>query len=133
MPAIARRIPSSCIVASCFYPELKKRFLALRCIKLGDVHHPQLESALLAAYIMLLEHDALNHRHLVDACLPALLDKYIAERLYRGQNDWPIEDTCNVLAVALSWHMTSQGVFDRLHVGGSDPCPVVRRPQRRVN
>lgn len=109
--AIARRLPPSCIVSSHFHAELKKRFLALRCIKLGDVHHPQLEDAFLVAYIMLLEHDALNRRHLVDAGLPALLDKYIAERLHRGLNVWPIEDTCNVLAVALFWHMTSQGVF----------------------
>ncbi len=65
---------------------------------------------------MLLEHDSLNHRHLVDAGLPALLHKYIAERLHRGPNDYPAEDTCNVLAVALFWHMTSQGVcFERSH------------------
>jgi len=111
--AIARRFPPSCVVASHFHPELEKRFLALRCIKLGDVHHPQLESALLVAYIMVLEHDALNYRHLVEIGLPALLDRYIAERLHRGENVWPIEDTCNVLAVALFWHMTSQGVDDR--------------------
>jgi hypothetical protein len=110
LAAIARRFPSSCIIASRFYPELKKRFLALRCIRLGDIHDPHLEDTFLTTYIMLLEHDALNHRHLVDAGLPALLDKYIAERLHQGQNDWPIEDTCNVLAVALFWHMTSQGV-----------------------
>ncbi len=77
---------------------------------------PRLEDAFLTTYIMLLEHDSLNHRHLVDACLPALLRKYIAERLHRGSNDYPTEDTCNVLAVALFWHMTSQGVcFERLH------------------
>ena len=50
---------------------------------------------------MVLEHDALNYRHLVDVGLPALLDRYIAERLHRGPNVWPTEDTCNVLAVAL--------------------------------
>jgi hypothetical protein len=53
--------------------------------------------------------DALNYCHLVDAGLPALLDKYIAECLHRGQNDWLTKDTCNV--VALFGHMTSQGVF----------------------
>ena len=111
LAAIARRFPSSCLVSSRFYPELKRRLLALRCIKLGDIHHPQLEDAFLAAYIMLLEHDALNHGHLVDVGLPALLDKYITERLHRGPNDWPTEDTCNVLAVTLFRHMTSQGVF----------------------
>jgi hypothetical protein len=130
--AIARRFPSRA-VASSFYPELKKRFLALRCIRLGDIHHPQLEDAFLATYIMLLEHDALNHRYLVDAGLPALLDKYIAERLHRGQNNWPIEDTCNVLAVALFWHMTSQGVFERSHSESVElTLSPVRRPQRRV-
>jgi hypothetical protein len=107
--AIARRFPPSCIVSSRFHPELERRFLALRCIKLGDIHNPQLQKAFLVAFIMLLEHDALNHRHLVDVGLPALLDKYVAERLHRGLNVWPIEDTCNVLAVALFWHMTSQG------------------------
>jgi hypothetical protein len=77
---------------------------------------PRLEDALLTTYIMLLEHDSRNHRHLVDACLLALLRKYIAERLHRGSNDYPTEDTCNVLAVALFWHMTSQGVcFERSH------------------
>lgn len=111
LAAIARRFPSSCVGASRFYPELKKRFRALSCIKLGDIHHPRLEDAFLAAYIMLLEHDALNYSHLVDAGLPALLDKYITDRLHRGQNEWPTEDTCNVLAVALFWHLTSQGEF----------------------
>jgi hypothetical protein len=100
LAAIAHRFPS-CIVASCFHPELKKRFLALHCIKLGDIHHPRLEDAFRTAYIILLEHDALNHPHLVDVGLPALLDKYIAERLHHGPNDWPTEDTCNVPAVAL--------------------------------
>jgi hypothetical protein len=61
----------------------------------------------LATYIVLLEDDALNYCHLVDASLPALLDKYIAERLHQDQNDWLTEDTCNVLAVALFWYMTS--------------------------
>jgi hypothetical protein len=70
-----------------------------------------LQEALLVAYIMVLEDDALNYGHLLDASLPALLDKYIAERLYRGHNLWPIEDTCNALAVALFWHMTSQGAW----------------------
>jgi hypothetical protein len=36
--------------------------------------------------------DALNYCHLVDAGLPALLDKYIAECLHRGQNDWLTKD-----------------------------------------
>jgi hypothetical protein len=83
----------------------------LRCIRLGDIRDSRLEDAFLTTYIMLLEHDTLNHCYLVDAGLPALLDKYIAERLHRGPNEWPTEDTCNVLAVALFWHMTSQGVF----------------------
>ena len=108
--AIARRLPSSCVVASHFYPELKKRFLALRRIKLGDIHDDRLESALRVAYVMVLEHDELNYRHLLDVGLPALLNRYITERLHRGPNVWPTEDTCNVLAVALFWHMTSQGV-----------------------
>jgi hypothetical protein len=68
-----------------------------------------LEKALLVAYTMVLEHDVLNYRHLQDAGLPALLENYITERLHRGPDVWPTEDTCNVLAVALFWHMTSQG------------------------
>jgi hypothetical protein len=61
--------------------------------------------------------DALDYYHLVDASLPALLDKYISERLHQDQNNWPTtgKDMCNVLAVALFWHMTSQGVVLRPH------------------
>ncbi|KAI0290016.1 hypothetical protein BC826DRAFT_1106655 [Russula brevipes] len=110
--ALSRRFVPSSIDASHFYPELRRRFPALRCIKRGDIHHPHLQEALLVAYIMVLEDDALNYGQLLDACLPALLDKYIAERLYRGHNVWPIEDTCNALAVALFWHMTSQGALN---------------------
>jgi hypothetical protein len=107
--ALTRRLPPSSVEAYRFFPELKRRFKALRCIRQGDVRHPHLESALAVAYIMVLEHDALNHRHLVDARLPALLDRYVVERLHGGHNVWPVEDTCNALAVALFWHMTSQG------------------------
>ncbi|KAI0278920.1 hypothetical protein BGY98DRAFT_1096424 [Russula aff. rugulosa BPL654] len=110
--AIARRFPSPCVVSSRFHPELKKRFLALRRIRLGDIDHPHLEGDFLTFYTMLLEHDALNHRLLVDAGLPALLDKYMAEHLHCDRNGWPTEDTCNVLAVALFWHMTSQDTLN---------------------
>lgn len=92
------------------FPEIKRRFEALRCIKQGDLHHPDLQGAFLVAYIMALEDDTLNYRYLQDAGLPALLHKYITERLRLGHNDWPVEDACNTLAVALFWHMTSQGV-----------------------
>lgn len=91
------------------FPELERRYQAFRCIKQGDIHHPALQDAFLVAYIMVLEHDTLNHRHLQDAGLPALLHNYITRRLQSGHNVWPIEDACNTLAVALSWHMTSQG------------------------
>ena len=126
--AIARRFPPSSVdLASLFFPELKRRFLALRCIKTSDVLHPDLQDALLTAYIMVLEHDALNFRHLLDASLPALLDRYITERLHPGHNIWPVEDTCNALAVALFWHMTSQGawsiVLHLLPFGESAPLP----------
>jgi hypothetical protein len=126
--ALARRFPSSSVdLAAHFYPELSRRFQAMRCIKTGDVHHPRLQDALLVAYLMVLEHDVLNYRHLLDAGLPALLDKYVAERLHRGHNLWPIEDTCNALAVALFWQMTSQGAWTiALHLlpfGESAPLP----------
>src|SRR5712691_3310271 len=58
---------------------------------------------------MVLEDDSLNYQHLLDVSLPALLVRYINERLHRGHNVCPVEDTCNTLAVALFWHMTSQG------------------------
>jgi hypothetical protein len=92
------------------FPELKRRFQALRCIKQGDLHDPGLQGAFVVAYIMALEDDTLNHRYLQDAGLPALLHKYITGRLRSGHNVWPVEDACNTLAVALFWHMTSQGV-----------------------
>jgi hypothetical protein len=100
------------------------------------VHHPHLQDALLVAYIMVLEHDTLNYRHLLDASLPALLDNYVSERLHPGHNHWPIEDTCNALAVALFWYMTSQGawtiVLHLLSLRRIRPSSPVRRPQRRV-
>ena len=52
-------------------------------------------------YVVVLEHNALNCSHLVDVGMPALLDRYIPERLHRGPNVWPTEDTRNFLAVAL--------------------------------
>ncbi|KAH9039102.1 hypothetical protein EDB85DRAFT_2141354 [Lactarius pseudohatsudake] len=103
--AFARRSPPPSFP---LFPELKKRFQALHCIKQGDIHHPALQDAFLVAYIMVLEDDTLNHRYLQDAGLPALLHKYITGRLQSGHNVWPIEDACNTLAVALFWHMTSQ-------------------------
>jgi hypothetical protein len=107
LAAIARRFPS-CVVASRFHP-------ALCCINLGNIHHPQSEGAFLVTYIMLPEHDALSY---LPPCRrrpsthPVITYKYIAERPHRGQNDWPTEDMCNVLAVALFWH---DGVFLRSH------------------
>ena len=85
-----------------------RSFLALRCIRHSNIGDPKLEKALLVVYIMVLEHDVLNYRHLENAGQPALLEKYITECLHRGPNVWP-EDTCNVVAVALFWYMTSQG------------------------
>ncbi|KAI0248931.1 hypothetical protein BJV78DRAFT_738337 [Lactifluus subvellereus] len=110
--AITRRFPSSSTIATLFFPELRRRFQALRCIKRGDIHHLGLQDALLVAYIMVLENDDLNYRQLLDVCLPALLDKYISERLHRGHNVWPIEDTSNALAVALFWHVASQDALN---------------------
>jgi hypothetical protein len=47
--------------------------------------------------------------------------------LHRGHNVWPVEDTCNTLAVVLFWHMTSQGpwmiVPRLLPFGESAPLP----------
>jgi hypothetical protein len=106
--AFARRSPTPW--PSPLFPELKRRFQALRCIKEGNLHNPALQDAFLVAYIMLLEDDTLNHRHLQDAGLPALLHNYITDRLQSGHNVWPVEDACNTLAVALFWHMTSSGV-----------------------
>ncbi|KAI9449022.1 hypothetical protein BJY52DRAFT_1228029 [Lactarius psammicola] len=104
--AFARRSPLSWPFP--LFPELKRRFQALRCIKQGDIHHPALQDAFLIAYIMVLEDDTLNHRYLQDAGLPAILYKYITGRLQPSHTVWPIEDACNTLAVALFWHMTSQ-------------------------
>jgi hypothetical protein len=61
---------------------------------------------------MILKDDVLNHLQLLDACLPALLDKYIEERLHLGHNVWPIEDASNALVVMLFLHVASQGVCD---------------------
>lgn len=62
---------------------------------------------LLVAYIMVLERDALNNRHLIDVGPSTLLDGYITECFFRGENAWPTEeDMCNVLAIALLWHRT---------------------------
>ncbi|KAF8266060.1 hypothetical protein EI94DRAFT_237076 [Lactarius quietus] len=104
--AFARRSPPTWPFP--LFPELKRRFEALRCIKQGDFHDSALQDAFLVAYIMVLEDDTLNHRYLQDAGLPALLHKYITERLRSGHNVWPVEDACNTLVVALFWHMTSQ-------------------------
>ncbi|KAI9435812.1 hypothetical protein H4582DRAFT_625106 [Lactarius indigo] len=104
--AFAHRSPPSWSFP--LFPELKKRFQALHCIKQCDIRHPALQDAFLVAYTMVLEDDTLNHRHLQDAGLTALLHKYITGRLQPGHNVWPIEDACNTLAVALFWHMTSQ-------------------------
>ncbi|KAH9064380.1 hypothetical protein EDB87DRAFT_1598702 [Lactarius vividus] len=117
--AFAHRSPApSCSFP--LFPELKKRFQALHCIKQGDIHHPALQDAFLVAYTMVLEDDTLNHRYLQDAGLLALLHKYITGRLQLqlGHNVWPIEDACNTLAVALFWHMTSQDTLN----GESDEC-----------
>ena len=92
--ALARRFPPTSVgLAAHFFPELSRRFQAIRCIKTGDVHHPQL-------HLMVLEHDALNYRHPPDAALPALLNKYRQVSTSRPQI-WPIEDTCNALAVLI--------------------------------
>ncbi|KAI0297858.1 hypothetical protein B0F90DRAFT_1669257 [Multifurca ochricompacta] len=110
--ALTRRLTPSSTVPSLFFPELKKRLQALRCIKRGDIYHPDLQDALLVAYIMVLEDDDLNYRQLQEVDLPTLLNRYINERLHPGHNVWPKEDPCNVLAVALFWHMTSQDALD---------------------
>jgi hypothetical protein len=126
--SLLRRFPHPSVDdASRFFPELERRFLALRFIEAGDIHHPDLQNTLLTAYIMVLEHDALNYQHLLDVSLPAFLDRYINERLHRGHNVWPVEDTCNTLAVVLFWHMTSQGawmiILHILPFGESAPLP----------
>jgi len=126
--ALAHCFPHSTVNdASRFFPELRTCFRALHCIRSGDIHHPDLQDALLTAYIMVLEHDSLNYQHLLDVSLPVLLDRYINKRLHRSHNIWPVEDTCNTLAIALFWHMTSQGpwmiVPRLLPFGESSPLP----------
>ena len=97
------------ICASSLLSQAQEVLPALHCIRHCNIDDPELEKALFLVYVMVVEHDVLNYRHLENAGPLALLKKYITECLHRGPNVWPTEDTCNVVAFALFWHMTLQG------------------------
>jgi hypothetical protein len=90
--------------------ELRRRFTALHCFRLGDIHAPCMLDALLVAYFMVLEDDGRNIALLRWARLMPFLGLFFRSRLFEGaeqNHGWPLQNETNSLAVALFWLMSS--------------------------
>jgi hypothetical protein len=111
--AIVRRIGRSTFRENAKI-ELHRRFAALNIFRKGRLDDPSLTEAFWIAYLMLAEDSSTstkNLRQLLWANLPAFLDSFFQKRLYEGSmtnNDWPLPNVKNSLAITLFWLLSSQ-------------------------
>lgn len=99
--------------------EMRRRFTAIQIFKRRVFDHPNLTEALWIAYLMVEDSDTSqkNVKQLLRVGTPTFLDLYLRSRMYHGSDDnngWPIMDENISLAIALSWTLASQSVF-QLH------------------
>ncbi|KAH7882779.1 hypothetical protein F5I97DRAFT_1816236 [Phlebopus sp. FC_14] len=101
--------------------ELKRRYVALQCIRRGELYHRDLASVFATIYIMLLEDDGRNWEQLLWANLPDFLHKFLRQRLHEGaaeNNGWPVESEINTLAIALLWLTMTQDRLESVELRG---------------
>lgn len=98
--------------------ELKRLCSTLKCFKTVDVWDSSLADRFWVAYLMLDPGNPRaaerNREHLLWAGLPGFILSFFRRRLYEGaetNNGWPHANEVNSLAIALMWHMSSQGSF----------------------
>ena len=120
--APSRRLRPSALTTSALAFQLKKQTLALKRIRNGDLNSDCLLSDLWTAFIMFMENDGRNYRHLVEyARIPDFLDRFMRTRLWalrhRLGNGWPLEFTSNALVVWMLWFTMTPGVSHALPAG----------------
>jgi hypothetical protein len=100
------------LTPECASAELRRRFNALKCIRRGRVHDPELPEALFTAFLLLVENVRLNSAQLRWADLHGVVHTYLRERLFVGSesnNGWPLENETNSLVIYIAWLMSSRG------------------------
>lgn len=111
--AVARRafFPTS----SNYTDQLELYTYTLRVLAAADIYHPNVESVLFTAFIMMLENDGRNRHQLEHVRLPAFVDAFVRARLHENShNGWPAEDTASACALWLMWMTTTQGASNLL-------------------
>ena len=120
--AALRRLGPAALTNSALAFQLKKQTLALKRIRNGDLNSDCLLSDLWTAFIMFMENDGRNYRHIVEyARIPDFLDRFMRTRLWalrhRLGNGWPLEFTSNALVVWMLWFTMTPGVSHALPAG----------------
>ena len=114
--AARRRFGSSALTTSALAFQLKKQTLALKRLRNPDFDSDYFLSDLWTAFIMFMENDDRNYRHLVEyARIPDLVDSFMSTRLWalreRLGSGWPLEFTPNALIVWLLWFTMTPGAY----------------------
>ncbi|KAI0713110.1 hypothetical protein C8T65DRAFT_717820 [Cerioporus squamosus] len=106
--AALRRFGPNRLTNSALAFQLVKQTLALKRLRHGNLDSENLLSDLWTAYLMFLENDGRNYRHLVDyARIDSLVDHYMETRLWAHRmhsgTGWPLDITPNALVVWMLW------------------------------
>lgn len=112
--AALRRFGPARLTNSALAFQLVKQTLALKRLRHGTLDSENLLSDLWTAYLMFIENDGRNYRHLVHyAHIHSLVDHYMDSRLWAHRNHsgtgWPLDITPNALIVWLLWFTMTPG------------------------
>ncbi|RDX46801.1 hypothetical protein OH76DRAFT_1442743 [Lentinus brumalis] len=106
--AALRRLGHTTLTNSALAFQLVKQTRALKRLRHGSLDSDNLLSDLWTAYLMFLENDGRNYRHLIHyARVDSLVDRFMETRLWARRmhagTGWPLDITPNALVVWMLW------------------------------
>jgi len=91
--------------------ELRRRFMAIQCIRQSRTDDPRVAEVFYIALFMLLEDDGRNGSQLAWAGLSNFVQIFLRKNVFDGaekNHGWPLETEATSLAASLAWHMNSR-------------------------
>ncbi|KAH7914544.1 hypothetical protein BJ138DRAFT_1133285 [Hygrophoropsis aurantiaca] len=109
--AAARRMGDQTTYSQYLARQLQAYCTAIRCIRRGDVHDPNVLPTFWTCFVMMMESDCKNKWQLEAVGLGDFVDAFVRTRLHDDSaqtNGWPKETAINSLALWLLWFTSTE-------------------------